>query len=58
VHPQRRWFYHVAVQVADHYVDALAGPDGLPTKEYVARYWPDGEAICWKVLTDLQLEAL
>jgi hypothetical protein len=58
VDPRRRWFYHVTVRAADHQVDALTGPDGLPTNEYAALYWPDAEAIRWEVLAEVRLEAL
>jgi hypothetical protein len=58
VDPQRRWFHHVTVRVADHYVDALTGADGLSAAEYFVHHWPDEEALRWEALTSVQVEAL
>ena len=44
--------------VANHYVDALSGPNGLEKVEYLAAHWPDPEAIHWDILSDVDLERL
>ena len=55
---KRKWYFHVNVYVANHYVDALSGPDGLEKLEYLASHWPDSEAIHWDILSDTDLERL
>lgn len=34
-----RWYHHVTVAVADHYVDAFPGPDGHAQTTYLATYF-------------------
>lgn len=56
--PRRRWFHHVNVFVAEHYVDALSGPDGLEREDYLERHWPDREALSWEDFSDVEVEEL
>jgi hypothetical protein len=55
VSPQRKWFFHVTVRTVGHYVDALAGPDGLPEAEYLASRWQHSDALVWRDLADEEL---
>ena len=58
VSPKHKWFYHVNVLVASHYVDALCGPDGLDEDEYMLTHWPDRSAVDWHDLSDEEVEGL
>jgi hypothetical protein len=35
----QRWFHHITVEVDDHGVDALTGPDGTPWPDYLPTHW-------------------
>lgn len=56
--PKRKWFHHVNVFVAKHYVDALSGPDGQEENDYLDCHWRDRAAFIWQDLTDDALEEL
>ena len=35
----QRWFHHFTVEVDDHGVDALTGPDGTSWQHYLPTHW-------------------
>jgi len=44
----RRWFFHVAVHVQEHVVDALTGADGTPTDAYLQMHWMHADCLAWE----------